>query len=158
MVKCVECKIECDGPKGEHIAFALWAAAIVLMFLFGIGQLVFIPFGLYFYIFHHSSKYVCAECRNTSCPDGHGELTRQNFCKKCNSAYCPYCGHSQKIVSKVPWPKAILLFLVSPIVIILVLFCGAINIWLFPVAYFFYEALSSPRCNNCNKRILLTSI
>lgn len=155
---CSKCSKENSVPKGEHLAYFCWVSCLILVFLFGLGQLIFLPFGLYFYIFHHSRNFVCTECQTTTCPECSKKIIRKNFCGKCHKAYCPYCGHNQQIVSGVSRVKAILLFLVSSIIIALVFISGAINIWLFPVAYLFYEALSSPQCENCNRRILLINI
>jgi hypothetical protein len=50
------------------------------------------------------------------------------------------------------------LVFVSPLILALIFISSAINIFLFPVAYLFYEGITSPRCHGCNKRILLSSI
>ncbi len=90
-----------NGFKGEHAAWLSWVAAVILIPLFGVGMLVFVPFGLFFYLFHRSRDFVCGECRATSCPDCTGEITQNNYCSSCKVAHCPYCGHSQPVYSGV---------------------------------------------------------
>jgi len=158
MVICSKCSISMSGLKGEHAAALSWAAAVILIPLFGVGMAFLIPFGLYFYIFHHSRKYVCRDCRVTSCPACAGQITEHNYCKSCKVAYCPYCGHSQPVSRGVSWASAFVLLLLIPLIMALIIIFSVINIFLFPVAYLFYEGITSPHCQNCNKRILLSNV
>jgi len=158
MVNCSKCSKAASGLKGELAAWLCWGTAVILIPLFGVGMVVFVPFGLYFYIFHHSREYICHDCRATSCPDCTGEITQHNYCKSCKAAHCPYCGHKQAVSNGVSWPSAIFLFLLSPLILALIFISSAINVLLFPVAYLFYEGTTSPRCRECKKRILISSL
>lgn len=157
MVVCSKCSKEASGLKGEIIALLSWGAAVILIPLFGIGMVVLVLFGLYFYLFHHSREYVCRDCRATTCLDCSGEITQNCYCKSCKKAHCPYCGYSQPISRGVSWTSAFFWVLISPLILALILIASAINVLLFPVVYLFYEGITSPRCSECNKRILLSS-
>lgn len=157
MVVCSKCSKADGGLKGEIVALLIWGAAVILIPLFGMGMVVLMPFGLYFYLFYHSRGYVCRDCRATTCPDCSGKITQNNYCKSCKKAHCPYCGHRQTISRDVSWTSAFFWVLLSPLILALIFISSAINVLLFPVAYLFYEGITSPRCSECNKRILLSS-
>ena len=158
MVICCKCKNEANGYKGEYAALFSFVMAAILTPVFGLGMLTFIPFGLYFHFFHHSRDYVCGDCRGSNCPDCNKELSRRSYCRSCQVAHCPYCSHTQAVIKGVSWATAIVVFIVSPLIIALFFLVSALSVWLVPTAYLIYDGVSSPVCEQCQKKILLLSV
>ena len=147
-----------SGLRGERIAYIIWGIAIVFILLFRVVDLFLVAMGLYLYLFRHSRDHVCPACKLTKCTECSGELTQHNFCKSCSIVHCPYCNHHQVVDRSVIWVSAIFILLIAPLIVIIIFVLSAFNILLFMVAYFFYEGLSSSIWNNCNKRILISSL
>ncbi len=158
MVICTKCKKEISGLKGEHTAIFSFVSCAIMTPLFGLGSLFLIPFGLYFYFFHHSRNHVCGDCRSEVCPDCSNQLSRRSYCKSCQVAHCPYCTHTQTITKGVSWATAIIVFIASPLIVALFFLVSAMSLWLIPTVYLIYEGVSSPVCQQCNKRILLSNV
>lgn len=155
---CLKCSKDSAGVKGEKIAYVTWAASLIMIPLFGIGMIIFILLGLYLYLFHHSRDHICPNCQMVSCPECSGEITQHNFCKSCNIAHCQYCGHHQSVDRSVSWVSVFFMLIIAPFILVLIFALSAINIFLFPIAYLFYEGFTSPFCANCKRRILIASM
>lgn len=159
MPNCQKCKQDKKGRNGRKSALVLFVLAIPFTWLLGIELGIFmIGFAVYSLVAHNPNKFICEDCSVKTCPECQQRLEAKNLCKKCNVVTCSFCGHHQRHDTSVSWPMAILGVILLPLVI--VAFMGGLMVapWVLVVLVLFYFFYSSPKCTQCNERIMTTNI
>jgi hypothetical protein len=154
---CQKCGKDKKGRNGKKSALVLFALAIPITWFLGIELGIFmVGLAAYLLIAHNPSKFICEDCTVKSCPECSQKLETRNLCKKCGVATCSYCGHHQTHKTSVSWPLAILGVVLLPIVIGALMGGLMIAPWVLVVFILFYLYYSSPKCIECNERIMTT--
>lgn len=154
---CQKCEKDKMGRNGRNSALVLFILSVPVTWLLGVELGIFmVGLGVYSLIAHNPNKFICEDCSVKSCPECQQKLETKNLCKKCKVVICSFCGHHQKHETSVSWPIAILGVVSLPLVIIA--FLGGLMIapWVLIVFILFYLFYSSPKCKECNERIMTT--
>lgn|GEM_PF-4834632 len=152
-VTCSKCKKITDGLNGNTAAYILFGLTIPLVYLFGISMISIAGLGVYVFLVHGPSKFLCNDCLPSLCPGCGEKLKHKNHCRKCEIAICPFCGSYQpnkRPLSLLSTAVGFLAFIVGLVIIIGLLLIDFMWMILFVLVLLYF---TSPVCKNCGKRI-----
>lgn len=150
-IACSKCGNATEGIRGEFLAYFCFALTIPMIFLFGFSMVSIAGLGIYTFFVHNSSRHICKSCIIKTCPTCNKKLQSKNYCKKCKIHVCQNCG-SHQIKKPNSWLKTLVLIITVPILILIILIAGFINVtWMILFALVLLH-FTSGKCNYCNKR------